>query len=255
MDADWPLARHIDADLRLSATKVSLGDVNLGRGAATVSMRQDRLHVDIAELTVKGAPLNAQVVIDVSGAVPSYMGRGKLDLVDVGPMLAHVFGVEALTGAGSVSADVVGRGLTLGDVIQSTSGRVALRSAEPTKLPIDMKSIRVQAKVQGRSASPIGWGLVGRASSNVEYVDIRLALKDGVADVEQGSIKSGDQWMVAKGQVDLRRQTLNLIAGFRSAKTGEKSTRALDLREVDLVSVTGPWLQPAFRGVEAPPVP
>ena len=49
-DLSFPLIRHVDADLRISAPKVALKGFGLGRGAATIAVRSGKLLADIAEL-------------------------------------------------------------------------------------------------------------------------------------------------------------------------------------------------------------
>ena len=51
-DLSFPLIRYVDADLRISAPKVTLKGygLSLGRGAATIAVRSGKLLADIAEL-------------------------------------------------------------------------------------------------------------------------------------------------------------------------------------------------------------
>src|SRR5262249_42172195 len=48
-DLSFPLIRHVDADLRISAPKIVLKGYGLGRGAATIAVRSGKLLADIAE--------------------------------------------------------------------------------------------------------------------------------------------------------------------------------------------------------------
>jgi hypothetical protein len=255
LDVTWPVVRQLDADLRVSSARVTYAGQPLGRGAATVSMKSGRVNIDVAELTVHGSPVNAQVAVNMAPLMPVFHVRGKLDALDLAAAGAAVFGRDVGTGKASASFDMTGQGTTLGAVIRSADGKLALRSTELVRVPVDFKSIRAQAQMQGRSRSPAGWGLVNRAGTALDSVDIRMIVKGGAAEIEHGTVRSGNQWLVTKGRVDVRQETLDLLLALRPARAQDRVVRPVDLLESDLISLSGPWAEPAFRMHEAPPPP
>ena len=84
-DLSFPLIRHVDADLRISAPKVALKGYGLGRGAATIAVRSGKLLADIAELELYGGKASAQVTANTNEIVPRYTLRGKVENFDAGP--------------------------------------------------------------------------------------------------------------------------------------------------------------------------
>ena len=65
-DLSFPLMKHVDADLRVSAPKVAVKGYALGRGAATITMRSGKLQADIAELELPMGIASAQLTADVN---------------------------------------------------------------------------------------------------------------------------------------------------------------------------------------------
>jgi AsmA protein len=254
-DIAWPIARQIDADFRLSSAKVSAGGAPLGRGAATISMKTGRLNIDIAELSFKGSPINAQVAVDMVAPTPTYNVRGKFELADLGPVAALILGRDFLSGAGAITVDLNGQGARLGDVLDGANGRLTVRALETMRIGADLKSVRAQAQIQGRDRPAVGWGVVAKSATAIDQADVRISLQDGVAEIDHGALKSGNQWLVTKGRVDLRRQSLDLLMAFRPVRAQERTPRPVEPREADLIAVTGPWSEPALRLVEAAPPP
>jgi hypothetical protein len=255
MDARWPLARQLDADFRLSAAKVMYNGSPLGRGAATVSMRSGRLNIDVAELTVRGTPVNAQIAVNMANAVPAYHVRGRLDLADLGPLSANVFGRDLVSGKAIATLDMTGSGAVLRDLMQSADGRLSLRSSDPVAIPGDVRSVRAQAQIQGRDNPAAGWGVVAKRGTTLDSLDLRATVKDGVASIEHGAVRANNQWLVTKGQVDLRQQALDLFLVLRPARAQDRSVKPVDLREADLITLKGPWSEPAFRLADTLPMP
>ena len=255
LDARWPIARQLDADFRLSATKIGFAGNTLGRGAATVSMKSGRLNVDIAELMVKGSPVNAQIAVNMANPVPAYHVRGRLDAADLAPIAATVFGRDVLSGKAIATIDMIGHGAALGDLMGTAEGRVSLRSSEQLSIPGDLRSVRAQAQIQGRDNPATGWGVVAKRGSVLDGLDVRATVKDGVAAIEHGAVRSNNQWFVTKGTVDLRKQALDVLLAVRPVRAQDRTVRSVDPREADLIAVTGPWVEPAIRLAETLPLP
>src|SRR4029450_1012508 len=76
-DLSFPLLRHVDADLRISAPKVAIKGYGLGRGAATITVRSGRLLADIAELELYSGKVGVQVSVNANELVSRYTVGGE----------------------------------------------------------------------------------------------------------------------------------------------------------------------------------
>ncbi|RZI38720.1 hypothetical protein EGT07_32760, partial [Herbaspirillum sp. HC18] len=88
LDLTFPLIRYIDTDLRISTPKVTFKGFDLGRTAATLTVRSGKLLADIAEVELGAGTASLQVTADTTGLVPRYGLKGKLENLDAAQMAA-----------------------------------------------------------------------------------------------------------------------------------------------------------------------
>ena len=137
----------------------------------------------------------------------------------------------------------------------TAEGRVSLRSSEQLSITGDLRSVRAQAQIQGRDNPASGWGVVAKRGTVLDGLDVRATVKDGVALIEHGAVRSNNQWFVTKGTVDLRQQAIDVLLAVRPVRAQDRTVRSIDPREADLIALTGPWAEPAIRLAETLPLP
>jgi uncharacterized protein involved in outer membrane biogenesis len=106
-DLSLPLLQHFDADLRLSADKVVLGRLQLGRSAATVMVSQGRMLADLGAFEFDGGRGSGQLSADMTGSMPRLTLRGRLEEVDAQRLSASMFGHSVLTGRTDTGAFIL----------------------------------------------------------------------------------------------------------------------------------------------------
>src|SRR5262249_61270844 len=74
-DLSFPTIRQLDADLRLSAAKVTVHGYAFGRAAATIAVHDGKLLADIAELELPAGTASARVTADVHALGPRHRLR------------------------------------------------------------------------------------------------------------------------------------------------------------------------------------
>ena len=205
-DLSFPLIRHVDADLRISAPKVAVKGFGLGRGAATIAVRSGKLLADIAELDLFGGKASAQITANANEIVPHYTLRGRIENFDAGPAGAALFGSPVLTGRSTLSVDIDGAGQTPAEVVRRLSGKANLTMPEGGRVAMDMKALRTAAKANG----PPGWGLLAKGQTVLELVEARAFIRNGVLSTEMVQARSGAGGIAASGRVDLAERTLDL---------------------------------------------
>src|SRR5581483_8698208 len=142
-DLSFPIIKHVDADLRLSAPKVILKGhgLALGRGAATIAVRSGKLLADIAELELHGGKVAAQLTASANDLVPRYTLRAKVEGFDAGAAATTLFGSPLLTGRSTLSVEVAGSGQTPAELLRTLSGKAALTMADGARMALDMKAL------------------------------------------------------------------------------------------------------------------
>jgi AsmA protein len=238
---DLSLEPILGIDVRISAERVMAGGVELGRSAATVTLRDGRLIADLAELEFVGGKGNGQIRADLTGYYPKVAVRLKLDDVDVGRISTAVAGRAAVQGPVGVIADVTASGLTGFDLIRTLNGRISIKAQQGGKLGVDLKNIHAVAQ----SGEAQAWGAALRGSTAFDQLDLRLIVREGVVMSETAELVSGDSAWNATGLISLPagRMDVRLVQG---AKLGPArppaeaaSARTLELR--------GPWSRPQVR--------
>ena len=145
-DISLPMIRHLDADLRISARRLTLKGYVLGQGAATITAQAGKLHADIAELELPSGTLSAQVTAIMSEALPRYAVRAKIENLEIGSASAMVAGAPALSGRATLAVDLTSTGYSLADVAKRLSGKAALTMPEGGRMALDLKAVRAAAK-------------------------------------------------------------------------------------------------------------
>ena len=248
-DLSVPIIKHVDADLRLSSPKVTLKSLGLalGRGAATITVRSGKLLADIAELELHSGKLSAQITASANDLVPRYTLRGKIENLDCASAGAVLFGAPVLSGRSTLAMDVQGDGQTPAELLRRLSGKATLTMADGGRLGLDMKSVAAAAKAK----SPPGWGLLAKGQTNVEQVEVRTLIRDGVLLAETAQARSGATGLAVVGRVDLSERTLDLQLFAKSNVPMGRPLTPADLTGADTVSIRGPWQEPFLRAVEA----
>jgi AsmA protein len=248
-DLSFPVIRHVDADLRISAPKVTLKGFGLGRGAATIAVRSGKLLADIAELDLYGGKMSAQVTANANEIVPRYTLRGRVENFDTGPAGAALFGSPVLAGRSTLAVDIEGAGQTPAEVLRRLSGKAILTMPEGGRVALDMKALRTAAKANG----PPGWGLLAKGQTILEPVEARAFIRGGVLITEMVQARSGAAGLAASGRVDLAERTLDLHVSMKPSVPTDRPLKASDMAGAEGVTMRGSWHEPFVRGQEADP--
>ena len=243
-DLSFPVIRHVDADLRISAPKVALKGYGLGRGAATITVRSGKLLADIAELELHAGKVSAQITANTNEIVPRYTLRGKVENFEAGPAGAALFGANLLTGRSTLTLDIAAAGQTPAEILRALSGKATLTMAEGGRVGLDIKALRAAAKANG----PPGWGLLAKGQTSLEQIEARALLRDGVLITETVQARSGAMGLAASGRVDLSERTLDLHLALTPNAPTDRPLKAADMAGAEAVTVRGFWQEPFVRG-------
>lgn len=245
-DLSFPLVRHVDADLRISAPKVILKGYGLGRGAATIAVRSGKLLADIAELELFGGKLGAQITANADEIVPHYALRGRVENFEAGSAASLLFGSAALSGRALLTVEIEGAGQTPAEVVRRLSGKATLAMPEGGRLAMDVKALRTAARANG----PPGWAALAKGQTNLELLEARALIRSGVLTTELVQARSGAMGLTASGRVDLAARTLDLNLWMKSSVPTDRPLKLSDMAGAEGVTMRGPWSEPFVRDQE-----
>ncbi len=241
-DDDVPSAlTRINADMRLSASKIAVPHVQTGRGAATVSLVNGKLQADIAELELEGGSFGGQITADMGPPVPHYKLTGKLENVDAGRSLAGLLHRNPLQGRANISLDLAGSGQDMKGVLGSLSGKAGLALIDAGRLGLDLRALLYAAQ----RSSTRGWASAGKGQTALEVLDLRVNVVDGIVIADQVNAKSAGLTITGSGHVNVAQQVFGMALQFNNLERAPSSGETL--------LVTGTWADPEFRTESTPP--
>jgi AsmA protein len=244
-DISLPMIRHLDADLRISARRVTLKSYALGQGAATITAQSGKLHADIAELELPSGTLSAQVTAIMSEALPRYAVRAKIENLEIGSASTMVAGAPALSGRATLAVDLTGTGYSLADVAKRLSGKAALTMPEGGRMALDLKAVRAAAK-----GGVHGWGDLAKSPTSLDRLEARALIIDGVAFAEEVQARAGDVALALTGRVGIVDGNMDARLMLKPGAPADRPLRPADAA-AETVTLRGPWASPEVRGEDS----
>jgi AsmA protein len=246
-DLSFPLIRHFDADLRVSAPKIVIKGYGLGRGAATITVRSGKLLADVAELELHSGKVSAQVTANTNEIVPRYTLRGKVENFEAGSAAASLLGTPALSGRSTLSLDVAAAGQTPAELLRGLSGKATFTMAEGGRVALDVKALRAAAAKTDGSA---GWGPLAKGQTSLDQIEARALIRDGVLITETVQARAGAMGLAASGRVDLSERTLDLQLSVKPNAPADRPLKPADMADAEGVTLRGFWQEPFVRPQE-----
>ncbi|RTL69286.1 MAG: hypothetical protein EKK41_14105 [Hyphomicrobiales bacterium] len=246
LDLTVPFLRYIDADLRISTPKVTFKGFELGRTAATVSVRAGNLLLDVAEVELGSGGASLQLTTDTKEAIPRYALKGKIDNLDGAQAAAAFQFSQAWTGKGALHIDVAGVGQSPAEVLRSLNGKASVIASQGLRAPLDAKGLRTLAK----ASSVSGWSAISKGQTQFDQLEVRFAIVNGVAVAETVNARAGANAFTISGQVNLPDATLDVVVASRAMTPADKVLRSSDYIGADLVRLSGPLGQPTLQPID-----
>jgi AsmA protein len=241
-DVSLPMIRHLDADMRISAHRVTLKDYTFGQGGATITAQGGKLHADIAGLELPSGSLSAQVTAIMSEGTPRYALRAKIENMETGAASARLLGAAALSGLATLDLDLTSTGYSLTEIAKRLSGKAALSMPEGGRIALDLPAVRQAAK--GRVHD---WATLAKSHTNVQKLEARALIIDGVAFAEEAQARAGDVALALAGRFGLVDGNMDARVFMRSNLPPDEPLKPTD-SGTETVTVRGPWPDPVLHG-------
>lgn len=230
------LSSAFDADLRLSAGKVTMPHLETGRGAVTINLRSGRMLADLAELELESGTASGQIMLDVNTKPASLKLKGDLKGFDPGRALAELLNRNPLLGRADLSIEAGGRGTSLTDIIASAGGHALLTLPKGGKLGLDLNALAYSAKQEKH----IGWRAAGKGATTLDTLTGRFHFSNGALSIKELRALSSGTQIVVGGQVDLRDHVLDLNVALSPV---DPAATHVDRSEI---AFRGKWDDPAI---------
>lgn len=230
------LLTEVDADLRISADSLSIGQSTLGRCGASISARNGRLFAEVAEIEFsQGGVGTGRVEVDTTSKGSPINMSADLRGVDF-EKLGQAFRVPNLIGGfGELAFDLSGYGQTRESILSTASGHLDVKLSEGGVIALDLNAL---SKVPKAAKLPLS--KVRSASTAVDRLIARVRAKDGVFTTEAVEATAGTRRLKADGNVNAAEQNIDLRLSVSNPSTGT-AENGEEVRDEKVYRVRGPW--------------
>ncbi len=219
LPTDW--LGGMNADIRLSATTVKLGALSAGDAAASVSLRDGRLEVGLAQAVVGGGSVNGNLAVadsaDAAGAAVEAQLRAN-DILFALPAASLAL-PQAISGTGTVQVDVSATGGNLGALVRGLDGtaKVSVRNGA-----VPLFGLADAAAAAGGPVNPLP--TEGLAAIAVDSASAGFSFSGGVGMLQRANVVTHTYSADAQGWIGLLDGSLGLNGTLQTGAAG--TTRA-----------------------------
>ncbi len=239
---------EVDADLRISAAKVTVNGANIGRGAATLGIRDRVLRADFAEVALNsGGTGSANLQIDMKTSTPQVSLRSKLSEIDIGGALESVSGHTVLEGQGTIDANLTGQGRSSREIIASLNGDLSIALPAGGALTFDIEGLRERAA----NAPVQGWDETSSMRTPLKSLSSKFTAKDGTFTATEFAATTPKGALTMSGTFRPSVDNVELTLGEPAAPQQGSAEP-----QQQHVTIRGSWLGPEIRQIphaESPP--
>ncbi len=227
---------ELDLDLRLSAARVTLGTVRLGRTGATANLRDGRLTLAVVEAQAYGGVMKGAMVIAKSGAGAEIKSQMQFAEVDLEPSLGDMFGIRKLEGRGNLSLAMEATGDSVLALTRTVTGTAELTARQGGIAGFNIEQLLKRLEQRPLSIA----GDFRRGRTPYEKLTATFKIAQGTATADDVKVEGGAVRLGLAGSASIPARDLDLKG---TAALVAATADATPLFELPFV-VQGPWDDP-----------
>jgi AsmA protein len=234
---DFSALKTFDAVIALAANTIAYGHYKIGPANLNSRVLRGKLDITLADAGFEGGTASAQIVLDSSAEMPVFKLNFSGNGMDGEDALSSFAGVANLKGKLSAGLAIETRGASIAEMISRLSGQATFRAVDGAIASVDLS--RMAGAVTERILE--SWEAAPALATRFDAFSGTFRIADGIARTEGLILTSPSLAVTARGEVDLLRQAVDLLAQPKIA-----SANAPD-QFVGLpvaIIVRGPWAAP-----------
>jgi AsmA protein len=240
------LISEFDADLRMSASRVSASGTAIGSGAVSVTVKDRIMQAEVAELTLEtGGSGDAHLTVDARQLEPRVAIRGRLMDCELATLSRLIFGFDLLSGPGQVDADLTGWGASLGTALASATGTVGLTMDKGGSIAAGLNEMIASSGDQAKAA----WGSGAGPRTQVQSLTAHIEANVGHIEIRHLDTATATARFLASGTIDPVQKALAVQLQSVAQDELNASGRPAVIGSVE---ISGPWASPLIRKMETP---
>ncbi len=215
--------RFADLDLRISASRLRLYDMEVGDAALSLVTKPGLIDLALAEASSHHGTVEGRVSLAAKGQTLAFHVNGTGQNIDISR--AAIGGRRPLSGALDVSLALDSSGADLPRIVQGLAGRVEISIAGGTLNGADLAAT-LQAAGAKDSAEPVTLLPGATAFDNLSF---GLQLANGLAQIQQGKFSAPGMTLNFAGNADFVHRKLDLAALGEATQNLSRRTRSQPL--------------------------
>jgi AsmA protein len=244
--------KEADADLSLTAGKVSFAGMALGQSTLSVRLRDGVLSADLPSVALYGGQGSAKLVLDAKGATPSLNTTLSFNAIAVEPFLRDTSAFDRLSGTGAMTLSLTSRGASERAMMESLNGTGSLKLVNGAIHGVNLNTMMRDVSnlfTKGQLSQGIYTGAAIGPSQRTEFSEF-----GGTFTIQNGLLANNDLLLVnpelrvsGSGTTSIVSRTVDyrLVSRFMESVEGEDG--ALQVSAAVPVHVRGTWESLKFQ--------
>jgi AsmA protein len=232
---------YVDAQIRLSAAELNIGQAHFAPVALEASLANGLLKGTVSNLGAYGGQANGAIDIDVSRDTPVYAMRSDLSSVRALPLLRSAADFDKLDGKLQARIDVRSTGQSQRAIMSNLSGTVTANFQDGA-----IRGLNVAQMIRSLTSGTLtGWQEGREQTTDLTQLSASFRIDKGQATTADLNLIGPLVKMTGGGTIDLGAQTLVLRVEPKLVMTTEGQGRSSDPVGFGIpVVIDGPWAAP-----------
>jgi AsmA protein len=226
----------IDLDLRLSAAKVVMSNVTIGRTAIGANLRGGNLVITVGEAQAYGGVIKGSLALANFENGVDVKSQLQFTDVDLETCLGQLFGLRRLEGRGNIALNVEGTGTSVMAVTRTLSGTAGLTGANGALAGLNIEQLL--RRLERRPLS--GGGEFRSGRTPFDTIQVSLKITRGMIAVDEMKIESTALRLGLGGAASIPERELDLKGTAALATAARPGVTPFELPFI----VQGSWDDP-----------
>jgi AsmA protein len=245
-ERDWnrqPIALDgldgVDVDLRLSAQRVTIAHVKLGRTAVAANLRNGHLTVAVGESQAFGGVVQGTFGLAKASGGADMKAQLQFTEVDLEQCLGEMFGMRRLAGKGTFGFTLDSKGSSVLELTQGLNGNANLVSRKGA-----ITGFNVEQMLRRLERNPLsGRGDLRTGKTPYDLITVQLKIAQGIAHVQDTRVEGPAVRLQMGGSASIPNRDFDLKGNAALlSNAGGAATPAFELP----FFVRGPWDDPLY---------
>ena len=233
----------IDADFRISAAGLTIGDIEVGQSALAVTLKDALLSIDLSELQLYDGRAAGRLTINGASQTPAIAAAFNFDNVAANPLLAALAGFDWIEGRAKITGSLASRGVSQRGLVAALNGQTKLLFSDGA-----VRGLNIAQMARNIQLGNIA-GLTGGEALKTDFSVLSASFNiiRGIAQTNDIQLHGPLVRLTGAGVADLPGRSLDFRINPKIVASIEGQGGAGDLAGLEVpILVRGPWSNPTI---------